>query len=129
MNEPSDDKKPEAPPQGGLVHITQEQAQAQALQLAQVSEQMKDMNDRLTAVGDMLKNLPGTIGKAVADALLRPKNASGPAIPLVGGLSEEKVEFGKGQAMKVGGKVVTEGRALPEFRKPESKATRAQKKP
>lgn len=90
-----------------------------ALSLPATAEQMQEVADRLASVQEMLKKLPGTIGAAVADALSRPKNASGPPVPMAAAPAD--IEFGKGQAMRGGGKVITEGIALPTPKAPFSK--------
>lgn len=117
-----DDAGKPRPLNQGLVPISQEEARRNQQALVLMSEQMQQMNDRMESVRTMLEKLPGTIGAAVAQALSRPQNASGPPVPFGNLPPGGDVEFGKGQAMKIGGKVVTEGMALPEFRPPKSRA-------
>lgn len=111
------ENNPEKPSQE--LSAVPEQGKPGALALPATAEQMQEVADRLASVQEMLKKLPGTIGAAVADALSRPKNASGPPVPMA--QIPGDIEFGKGQAMRGGGKVITEGVALPVPKAPPSK--------
>lgn len=124
-DEPTDptlEPLPKKKPSGELSIISQEEARANKQTIILMSEQVNSMHAQLASVREMLQKLPGTIGAAVANALSSrpPTNASGPPVPLVP-LSGD-VEFGKGQAMKIGGQIVTEGIALPTYQPPKSKA-------